>query len=537
MVLRMARPTRRKGSSLLQFRQRIPADVRRKAVWSSLVVPVGSEEAVVRIGPTTEVVQFSLRTRDPSEAKAREAVALSHLEAHWRSLREGPRTLTQKQIVALAGEVYRDIVASSEDNPGEPEGWAFIHRLVTTPFVGSGLQIGQPTRPSTGLATRIGPVDRVLARHALVVDAETQVKLETHVRDAMARASLRLKTNAEGDYSEDKDALRYPRLDIGRPDKSPQKATGQTLTGLVEDWWTEAKAARRSRKTYQSYESTVRHFVKMLGHDVAGDVTRSDVVRFKDERLAQGVSPKTVKGNNLVGLRTVFRWGVSNGRVPFDPTEGVTVVSQRSVTNRSKTFSEAEAEAILTHADRHQQGREQDTTFAAKIWIPWLCAFSGARVGEMAQLRKQDVYQVDGQWIMRITPEAGDVKDAEYREVPLHPQVIGKGFLRFVESAKRPYLFLKPNAAGEIHGVRSALINRLGEFVREVVPDRGVAPNHGWRHTFKTRARGAGVAPETIDAICGHAPANVGASYGETPVAAKARAINSLPDFNIPEAK
>tara|TARA_R100000365_G_C2718860_1_gene51971 strand:- start:224 stop:718 length:495 start_codon:yes stop_codon:yes gene_type:complete len=153
----------------------------------------------------------------------------------------------------------------------------------------------------------------------------------------------------------------------------------------------------------------------------------------------------------------------------------------------------------------------------------------------MAQLRKVDVYPVGARWVMRITPEAGDVKDAEAREVPIHRQLVGMGFLKFVRSAPGPYLFLKPNASGEVHGVRSALINRLGEFVRQVVPDKGVAPNHGWRHTFKTRARGAGVNPETIDAICGHAPANVGARYGETPLEAKIAAIDSLPDVRLPK--
>ena len=55
MPLRMARPMRRKESSLIQFRQRIPADVLTKARGLSLVVPIG----VVTIGPSARDVKVS----------------------------------------------------------------------------------------------------------------------------------------------------------------------------------------------------------------------------------------------------------------------------------------------------------------------------------------------------------------------------------------------------------------------------------------------------------------------------------------------
>lgn len=533
MVIRMARPSRRKGSSSLQFRQRIPRDVRTKAINTLLVIPVGDAEAAVRIGPRTDTVQFSLRTTDQTEAKAREAIALAHIEAHWKALREGPVALTQKQIVAIAGEVYRETVRSHEDNPGEPEGWEIMHHLAATP-VGSGLQIGTAPSPmpSPGIQT-VRSGERVLSRHGLSIDDDSRVRLNEQVRIALAKAALRVKGNAEGDYSPDKTAERYPALELNASLRPSRRATGRTITGMLEDWWREAKAARRSLKTYQSYSSSVHSFVALLGHDEADRATNADVIRWKDARLAQGVSPRTVKTNNLVGLRTIFKWGVANGRVSHDPTEGVTVVAQRRIVTRSKAFSMEEAIAILRHSLDQQQGRQHFTTYSAKRWVPWLCAFSGARVGEVAQLRKSDIYRVGSHWVMRITPEAGAVKDGEFREVPLHRQLVGMGFLRFCETTKGPYLFLTPNQSGEIHGVRAALINRLGNFVREVVPDKRVAPNHAWRHTFKTTARGAGVAPETIDAICGHAPANVGASYGETPLKAKIRAIEMLPDFDL----
>lgn len=130
MVLRMASPTSRSGSTFTQFKQRIPTDVRAKAAGLVISVPVGEGIASITIGPTTQVIQFSLRTREPKEAKARQAVALAYLEGVWQSLRNGPRRLSQKQVVALSGEAYREFIARQDDDPGQPERWEWFGGLV-----------------------------------------------------------------------------------------------------------------------------------------------------------------------------------------------------------------------------------------------------------------------------------------------------------------------------------------------------------------------------------------------------------------------
>jgi integrase len=53
---------------------------------------------------------------------------------------------------------------------------------------------------------------------------------------------------------------------------------------------------------------------------------------------------------------------------------------------------------------------ESACTTAAKRWIPWLCAFSGARVAEIAQLRKVDIRLDETIQHGRITSDAGSVK-------------------------------------------------------------------------------------------------------------------------------
>lgn len=66
---------------------------------------------------------------------------------------------------------------------------------------------------------------------------------------------------------------------------------------------------------------------------------------------------------------------------------------------------------------------------AARKWVPWLCAYTGARVNENTQLRASDVKAIDGIPCIHITPEAGTVKTVKERTVPLHPHLEEMGFL------------------------------------------------------------------------------------------------------------
>ena len=88
MLLRLVSPMRRSGSAIPQFAQRIPAEVRLRAIGRVLDVPLGPAGDVrVRITPNMETLRFSLRSRDPSEVKQRHATVAAYLEKVWAGLR------------------------------------------------------------------------------------------------------------------------------------------------------------------------------------------------------------------------------------------------------------------------------------------------------------------------------------------------------------------------------------------------------------------------------------------------------------------
>ena len=167
-------------------------------------------------------------------------------------------------------------------------------------------------------------------------------------------------------------------------------------------------------------------------------------------------------------------------------------------------------------------------------WVPWLCAYSGARVSEVCQLRAEDIIQQEGVWCMHFTPDAGPLKTvSSERAVPLHPALLESNFLDYVGRVRSGPLFpsLKPNAFGSRGGNGTKV---LGRWVRSLgITDPRISPMHSWRHRLRTLARRHGLAPDLVDAITGHRRRTVADSYGEFPAPALLRELSKIPAVDL----
>ena len=171
-----------------------------------------------------------------------------------------------------------------------------------------------------------------------------------------------------------------PKGEERRP-SVPSPKVRVSLMGLVEAWWREASAGL-SRSTYESYRNTARKLKGFLKHDDAARISTEDIIRFKDWRIAEGVSPRTVKASDIVGLKVVFGWGVANRKLAANPAEGVKVAGSKRPRMRDRGFTADEARALLTQASHYVGGKtEHAKTAAMKRWAPWLCAYTGRESG------------------------------------------------------------------------------------------------------------------------------------------------------------
>jgi integrase len=535
MVLCMSRPWKHPKTGVYYFRKVVPETLRPL---------VGKVE-----------LRKSLGTKTPREAALRHAEVAAKVAAQWDALRCGPEPLTLKEASALAGLWYRWFVPKYEDSPGTDSA-AWIEMAHELDEAGRdwwpGMEADDPTeeRPRSRGAQRHvneylserGRLDEFFKAHDVhLLDAQRPAFMEALEVEFDAAVRL-LARRAKRDYRPDKRPEQFPAWAPSTVTKAAieDAQDGVTLTAILDGWWKEAQATGRKPSTHESYRNTMTGLVAFLKHDDAKRVTPDDIVRFKDHRLAtinprtgKPVSAKTVKDSDLAGLKTLFAWAVSNRKLASNPATGITIKLGKQAKLRGKGFTDAEAKAILRAALKLTRGGETAGTFAAKRWVPWLAAYTGARVGELAQLRKQDVAREGGHWTIRLTPEAGTIKTNEARTVVLHPHLVELGFPAFAEAAPAGHLFLKVAPDGDVLGPLQGLKNRLAESSRSIVPDPNVAPMHGWRHRFKTVGMEAGIPTRILDAIQGHAPRTAAEGYGEVTVKAMAQAMERVPRVEV----
>jgi integrase len=284
----------------------------------------------------------------------------------------------------------------------------------------------------------------------------------------------------------------------------------------------------------------VKSLIDVTGKSNANDLTKEDIHAWHDDLLTK-LSVRTIAKVYLPTIRSLFSWAVKRDLMAVNPADDVRQVAPKSVRSRESGYTDSEALVQLTAALTYRpkvssQGKalENIKVTAAKRWVPLLCTFTGARIGELTQLRREDLRHEQGSWIARITPDAGSVKTKQYRDVPLHPQLIELGFSDYFEGlANGPIFNMPPEPSrNRIHSQK--LAKRLRDWLHEekLVP-KDLQPCHGWRHRFKTVGIELGISERVIDAVQGHAGRRAADDYGDVTIKARCEAIERYPAFNL----
>lgn len=259
MVLRMACPTRRKGSDNWYYRRTIPADVR--VILQKLV-----NEGRPRGWYKTHI-SISLGTADRTAAKAMCTEVAANVERQLKALREGPKALTAKQIAALSGVAYRAFAEGLEANPGlTVEGWLRVAEANEAAKRGNPLLIAKSDseRQVISMEERFGPIaDATLLAEGMVTDSNSRWKLIEALGRDLTPAAKKLARNADGDYRPDTYADRFPQL-------SKAKAvaqTGRTLTELADAWHTHSLSRGMRARDAKRWKAVALRFKDWLPFD------------------------------------------------------------------------------------------------------------------------------------------------------------------------------------------------------------------------------------------------------------------------------
>ncbi|MCY1644596.1 tyrosine-type recombinase/integrase [Methylorubrum sp. SL192] len=317
-------------------------------------------------------------------------------------------------------------------------------------------------------------------------------------------------------------------------------ATGLNPTSLSSqqlfERWATYSADKRARNTIKRYRATFRSLTAFFKERDVRCLSSDDLYEWAEWRRDHaGVSARSINRVDLVAVSSIFRWAGnrSGGRLlSSNPARGIFLDEPRLIVERERTFREAEIARILDAASAVVRDQLHPTRSAARRWCPWLAAYSGARIGELTSLEKRDIRLEAGISVMdlRIT------KTGEPRTVPLHAHLLEQGFVEFVNARSPGPLFydrvrFRPNSETSPAEQQA---KKISQWLRLTVKlDPGVDPNHGWRHTWKTRALAAGIEERLRDAITGHRVASVGRRYETPSLPMLSRAIAQFPHYEV----
>ncbi|TDX76218.1 hypothetical protein EDE05_117100 [Neorhizobium sp. R1-B] len=521
MVLKMSRPVKLK-SGIYHFRKRVP------------------ESLQALVGKTEE--KFSLQTRDPQEAKVRHARAAAEIELRWHQLSAGRISISQKQATAIAGEIYKELVADHEDNPGKKGSWTgrlyldymFLHpEKVRVTNLSADKEAAGRSLEKLRVERNDHAINRYLAKHGYLLDDESMILIRDAVASAVLQAKEHISRLAGGDYRPDPDANRFPPVEIAAARVRDDEPNKFLLIQVFEKFADEQKIASSSYKKWKGIIRTVAKEVPDIR-----DLTRQWIVDWKDRLLASGIANVSIRDSYLSALRRVCSYGVANGLISENPGTGVTVYVPRKIQTREKEYTATEVSTVLRGTLDPAPARMSRGMRDARRWVPWLCAYTGARVGEIAQLRKQDIQEHRGHWLLWITPEAGTTKDAKPRYVALHSHLVEQGFLQFVQTIKSGPLFYDPELSrggSDAHPQYKKVGEKICSWIRKDlgVKDDRIRPNHAWRHLFKTISRDVDMDDGATRYMQGHALNSEGDKYGSFRAGVLSREIEKIPRFEI----
>jgi len=324
-------------------------------------------------------------------------------------------------------------------------------------------------------------------------------------------------------------ALNGPEERVDAPSKP------LSLLALLEAYGDEMARSGRGYAAVKRWRPALGSLIDFVGFDDASKLSRQHVIAWKTA-LAETLDPKTIRDVHLAALKTVLARAVENDVVKGNVAADVRQRVPKKPRLRSPGFTDREAVAILKAALSYEKPpRESDRMGSAKKWVPVILAHTGARIGEICQLRKEDFEWAGEIPSLTITPEAGSVKTGEARTIPVHRQLIELGLREFVLASPNGALFFDAGASkGGKDNPATTVAGRVTQWLQaiDVIPE-GLQPAHGWRHRFKTVARELGLDTRIVDAIQGHAARTAGEAYGSVTLKAMARELQKVPAFDL----
>lgn len=484
----------------------------------------------------------SLGTSDLQTANEKAA----RLHAEWlarfaeQRRMENPQTveaITPELAAILAGRIYANLLASDDTLRDEPKRLQAMARdlyAVTWGTMANRLSIGKATEPAY-LSQHLGPLDGIpesllddLAGLNSAAEAEAskaiagqQLAKALPLLQAQAKAlGLTLDANTKGIREALKEALKAikkAREDISQRDagaiiETPSAPTPKPRQRAVKavtlrDVFLRWKAAKkRSEDSVNTCDRSLKIFEDTQGQPAIEAITRAMGDAFRAHLLGLDWSSKT-KHDRMTWVKSLLKYACRDLElIPRNPWEGLEIEHKTEKRRAPWTLEQMRAFFGMPLFQSYDLPATWRAGKDAAYWIPLLGLYTGARIGELCQLRVEDIDSDQSGAFIRISEEADGAKvktEAGLRSVPVHSELVRLGFLEYVEATRKtgavslwPAMRFREGKPG---GYFSDWFGSFRKTCPIEIPDF-----HSLRHTVRTAMTEARIAEAVQDRITGH---------------------------------
>ncbi len=260
--------------------------------------------------------------------------------------------------------------------------------------------------------------------------------------------------------------------------------------------------------------------------------------------LGQPVVTARVVNKHLNHVSAFCNWLVDEGHLTSNPMNGLRIHEKFDPENRLP-FTTTQLNQIFASPLFHRCKSRSKSHLIGEVmirdhwyWLPLLALFTGARLGELAQLLVSDVEKFGDRWIIHITEKGGCGKviknKSSERMIPVHRRLIDLGLLNHIKSLNRKTSTqLFPEVTRNSRGQIAATFSRSwGKHLENIGVKSDASVNfHSFRHTVADELRRAGFADDQIGTLLGHSKQGMTSRYGvlnEGTVEQRAKMVDAL---------
>jgi integrase len=319
-----------------------------------------------------------------------------------------------------------------------------------------------------------------------------------------------------------------------------EQLSEKPLSEVIQEYLSEHELKGWKKKTTKQYEHTLfvalHHFgeqdiakltrvhgrelrstlLKLIKGKTQADITNEGLTNCLTEDKALRISTTTAN-NHMNRLREFFRWAVSMGYLISNPMPDDNLPAPK-VSKQAKRdpIKDEEAKVVFSQPlfSELKGFKTKKIENASHFWLPLIAAYSGMRVGEIAQLYLCDIIKIKEVWcfIVQETTELHFLKTPNaVRAIPIHAELLRLGFLQFVDYIRqRGGERLFSNYTLEQGKYNDKAGQWYRDHFRSRIGIRNGATLHGYRHSVKDKLSRMTVNPEHVARLIGHAASQYG---------------------------